>query len=128
MACRVAVATRTPGNCLRSYSTMTARLAGDSRRHPPLAQTSVLAQATRTHGRKTRGVNRCANFRLRGELGMLARVRHAACHRCGLAPTSVSSIAPTCDSPIAPTRVSRLAPTRVRGTLRVIIGDHAYAE
>jgi hypothetical protein len=32
--------------------------------------------ATRTHGRKTRGVNRSANFLLRGVLGMLARVRH----------------------------------------------------
>jgi len=55
--------------------------------------------------------NRSANFRLRSVLGMLARVRHAACPRRVLAPTSVSSVAPT-RIRLAPTKIG-LAPTRL---------------
>ena len=64
--------------------------------------------ATRTDGRKTRDVNRSANFLLRGVLGMLAGVRHAACPRRVLAPTSVRDLAPTSVRRIAPTRDSSL--------------------
>ncbi|SRR5215204_6127333 len=76
--CRVAVATRTPGNCLRSYSDaaracncwLAATCATGSKRQS-------LSAATRT-GRNTRGLNRSTNFRLRLALGTLARARHAA--------------------------------------------------
>ena len=90
MACRVAAAPRTPGNCLRSYSDVSCACsrwlattcATGSKRHgvPHNNQNTWTEHAQ---------LNRSANFRLRGELGMLARVRHAACHRRILATLSL---------------------------------------
>jgi hypothetical protein len=57
-------------------------------------------------------------------LGVLARVRHAACPRRTFAPTG-SVLAPTSDSPIAPTNVSSLAPTRVGTVAPTIVSELA---
>ena len=75
-AYRVAAATRTPGNCLRSCS-HAARACNCWRVATSAAGSKCLWRlaAPGTHGRNTRGRNRSANFRLRRELGMLTRLR-----------------------------------------------------
>ncbi len=58
--------------------TQAARLRASSGRHVPGgSKRPWYLDTTRTHGRKTRGRNRSANFRLRQAVGMLVRVRHA---------------------------------------------------
>ena len=62
--------------------TQAARLRASSGRHAPGgSKRPWFLDTTRTRGRKTRGRNRSANFRLRQAVGMLVRVRHAVCPR-----------------------------------------------
>ena len=58
--------------------TQAARLRASSGRHASGgSKRPSYLDTTRTHGRKTRGRNRSANFQLRQAVGMLVRVRHA---------------------------------------------------
>jgi hypothetical protein len=64
---------------------MPARLAAISRQHPPPAQNVTGTRHNQNAWPEDARRNRSANFLLRHALGVLARLRHAACPR--LIPT-----------------------------------------
>jgi hypothetical protein len=80
MAYRLAVATRTPGNCLRSYSADPARLAATSRDFRPWLKTVELSrcnQNTRTEDARSESLRQFSSYAVSSACSHASATRYA---------------------------------------------------